>query len=53
MGNFYKYNSLQQKYTTINNSLNNNLSPLRKRNSSDNVNNYDRMIMMKKYIDVK
>lgn len=52
LGNFSKNTYFQQKFSNLNNS-NNLITPLRKRNSSENVNNYDKMMMMKKFIDVK
>jgi hypothetical protein len=51
LGNLSKNNNyFQQKFSNLNN--NNLITPLRKRNSSESVNNYDKMIIMKKYIDV-
>jgi hypothetical protein len=51
LGNLSKNTYFQQKFSNLNNT--NLITPLRKRNSSENVNNYDKMMMMKKFIDVK
>ena len=51
LGNLSKNIYFQQKFSNLNNT--NLITPLRKRNSTENVNNYDKMMMMKKFIDVK